>query len=87
LWALRRAKDLLDLALLEEAAREEVIAAGLLVDGGFQLLEKGQHAMRTRRLGRSSLDVSELREIDQSSKAITVHGNRYPDHLQRMTGR
>ena len=40
-------------------------------------------------LGATTVELSadELREIDQSSKAITVHGNRYPEHLQRMTGR
>jgi len=40
-------------------------------------------------LGATTVELSadELREIDQSSKAITVHGDRYPEHLQRMTGR
>jgi len=33
------------------------------------------------------LTPDELREIDGASDAITVHGERYPEHLARLTGR
>jgi aryl-alcohol dehydrogenase-like predicted oxidoreductase len=33
------------------------------------------------------LTAGELREIDEAAAAITVHGNRYPEHLERLTGR
>jgi aryl-alcohol dehydrogenase-like predicted oxidoreductase len=33
------------------------------------------------------LTPDELREIDGASEAITVHGERYPEHLVRLTGR
>ena len=31
--------------------------------------------------------ADDLREIDRAAAQITVHGARYPEHLQRMTGR
>jgi aryl-alcohol dehydrogenase-like predicted oxidoreductase len=34
-----------------------------------------------------ALSPGELREIDEAARGITVHGNRYPEHLDRMTGR
>jgi aryl-alcohol dehydrogenase-like predicted oxidoreductase len=33
------------------------------------------------------LTAGDLREIDRAAAQITVHGARYPEHLQRMTGR
>jgi aryl-alcohol dehydrogenase-like predicted oxidoreductase len=33
------------------------------------------------------LTADDLREIDRAAGQITVHGARYPEHLQRMTGR
>jgi aryl-alcohol dehydrogenase-like predicted oxidoreductase len=33
------------------------------------------------------LTPDELREIDGASEAMTVHGDRYPEHLARLTGR
>jgi aryl-alcohol dehydrogenase-like predicted oxidoreductase len=33
------------------------------------------------------LTADDLREIDQASAAIPVEGNRYPEHLEKMTGR
>jgi len=33
------------------------------------------------------LTAEDLREIDQASAAIPVEGNRYPEHLEKMTGR
>jgi aryl-alcohol dehydrogenase-like predicted oxidoreductase len=40
-------------------------------------------------LGALSVELSadDLREIDQASAAITAAGNRYPEHLEKMTGR
>jgi aryl-alcohol dehydrogenase-like predicted oxidoreductase len=40
-------------------------------------------------LGASSirLTADDLREIDGAAAAITVHGTRYPEHLERLTGR
>ena len=32
------------------------------------------------------LTSDDLREIDSAASKITVHGDRYPEHLQRMTG-
>ncbi|HEU4926113.1 MAG TPA: aldo/keto reductase [Vicinamibacterales bacterium] len=34
-----------------------------------------------------ALSPDELRDIDEAGAAITVHGKRYPEHLERMTGR
>jgi aryl-alcohol dehydrogenase-like predicted oxidoreductase len=34
-----------------------------------------------------ALSPDELRDIDEAGAAITVHGRRYPEHLERMTGR
>ena len=33
------------------------------------------------------LTADDLREIDSAAAKITVQGTRYPDHLERMTGR
>jgi aryl-alcohol dehydrogenase-like predicted oxidoreductase len=33
------------------------------------------------------LTADDLREIDAAASQITVHGARYPEHLERMTGR
>ena len=33
------------------------------------------------------LTPAELRDIDDAAKAITVHGHRYPEYLDRLTGR
>jgi hypothetical protein len=32
------------------------------------------------------LTAEDLREIDEAAAKITVEGDRYPEHLQRMTG-
>lgn len=34
-----------------------------------------------------ALTPEDLREIDAASSKIAVHGDRYPEHLERMTGR
>ena len=34
-----------------------------------------------------ALSPDELRDIDEAGAAITVHDKRYPEHLERMTGR
>jgi aryl-alcohol dehydrogenase-like predicted oxidoreductase len=33
------------------------------------------------------LTPDDLREIDSAASKITVHGTRYPEHIERMTGR
>jgi aryl-alcohol dehydrogenase-like predicted oxidoreductase len=33
------------------------------------------------------LTADDLREIDTAASRITVQGARYPEHLERMTGR
>jgi aryl-alcohol dehydrogenase-like predicted oxidoreductase len=33
------------------------------------------------------LTADDLREIDSASSKITIEGNRYPEHLEEMTGR
>jgi aryl-alcohol dehydrogenase-like predicted oxidoreductase len=40
-------------------------------------------------LGATSVELTadDLREIDQASAAIPVEGTRYPEHLEKMTGR
>ncbi len=40
-------------------------------------------------IGAAALELTpdDLREIDRASSQITVHGARYPEHLERMTGR
>jgi aryl-alcohol dehydrogenase-like predicted oxidoreductase len=34
-----------------------------------------------------ALTPDELREIDGAASKLTVHGARYPEHLQRLVGR
>ena len=34
-----------------------------------------------------ALSADDLREIDAGAAKLTVHGNRYPEHLERLTGR
>ena len=34
-----------------------------------------------------TLTAADLQEIDDAAAQITVHGARYPEHLQRMVGR
>jgi aryl-alcohol dehydrogenase-like predicted oxidoreductase len=34
-----------------------------------------------------ALSPDELREIDRAASNISVQGARYPEHLERMTGR
>jgi aryl-alcohol dehydrogenase-like predicted oxidoreductase len=36
---------------------------------------------------RVELRPGDLRDIDSAVSEITVHGARYPEHLQQMTGR
>jgi len=36
---------------------------------------------------RIELTADDLREIDTAASKITVEGNRYPEHLEKMTGR
>jgi aryl-alcohol dehydrogenase-like predicted oxidoreductase len=40
-------------------------------------------------LGAAAIELTpdDLREIDRAASAIDVHGARYPDHLQQLTGR
>jgi hypothetical protein len=33
------------------------------------------------------LTAADLRDIDNAASRITVEGARYPEHLERMTGR
>jgi hypothetical protein len=33
------------------------------------------------------LSPNDLAEIDSAASTITLHGARYPEHLERMTGR
>ena len=54
--------------------------------------------MQKRKLGKSNLDENigadaveltsgDLREIESAASQITVQGARYPEELERMTGR
>jgi aryl-alcohol dehydrogenase-like predicted oxidoreductase len=40
-------------------------------------------------IGAAAIELTpgDLREIDQAASQITVHGARYPEHLERLTGR
>ena len=40
-------------------------------------------------IGAASIELSsdELREIDTAASQVTVHGDRYPEHLAKMSGR
>jgi hypothetical protein len=40
-------------------------------------------------LGAAAIELTQddLREIEQAASTITVHGARYPEHLERMTDR
>ena len=46
--------------------------------------------MQTRSLGPNKLVVltkEDLAAVDRAASEITVHGARYPEHLERLTGR
>ncbi len=50
--------------------------------------------MQKRKLGNSNLEVSaveltpeDLRDIETAASKITVHGARYPEQHERLTGR
>ena len=40
-------------------------------------------------IGAAAIELTseDLREIDQAASQVTVHGARYPEQLERMTGR
>jgi aryl-alcohol dehydrogenase-like predicted oxidoreductase len=40
-------------------------------------------------LGATAFELSteDLREIERAASKITVHGDRYPEHIEQMTGR
>jgi hypothetical protein len=40
-------------------------------------------------MGAAAIELTsdDLREIDRAASEITVQGARYPEHLQKMTGR
>ena len=53
--------------------------------------DPGHHASCDRldeNIGATDVDltVEDLREIDAAASRITVHGARYPEHLEALTG-
>ena len=40
-------------------------------------------------IGAAAIELTpdDLHEIESAASKITVHGNRYPEHMERMTGR
>jgi hypothetical protein len=51
-------------------------------------LGKGQGALEEN-LGAAAVELTsdDLREIDRVASGFTVQGNRYPEDLERLTGR
>jgi hypothetical protein len=60
------------------------------LDVSALLSEAGVQTIR-RQLGKGFLtgkiDENNLREIDGAAAEMTVHGARYPEHLQKLVGR
>jgi aryl-alcohol dehydrogenase-like predicted oxidoreductase len=84
--------DLLnDIAAKKKSTPAQVALAWILVQKPWMVPIPGTTKLSRleENLGALSVDLTadDLREIDQASASIPVEGNRYPEHLEKMTGR
>ena len=54
-----------------------------------QHLKEAVEGRLDENLGAANVELTaeDLREIETAASKITVHGARYPEHLEQMTGR
>ena len=67
--------------------RARVAAGPEAVDRAHPGHHEAAPARGEHRRAAIELTADDLREIDRAAAQITVHGARYPEHLERMTGR
>lgn len=84
--------DLLnDIAAKKKATPAQVALAWILAQKPWMVPIPGTTKLSRleENLGALSVELGadDLREIDQASANIPVEGNRYPEHLEKMTGR
>ncbi len=84
--------DLLsDVAAKKKATPAQIALAWILAQKPWMVPIPGTTKLSRleENLGALSIELSadELREIDQASASIPVEGNRYPEHIEKMTGR
>ena len=65
-------------------AVKDLIQQGIAPIPGTTKLNRLEENVRAAALALASDD---LQEIDRAASEITLHGARYPEHLERMTGR
>jgi aryl-alcohol dehydrogenase-like predicted oxidoreductase len=84
--------DLLsDLAAKKNATPAQVALAWVLAQKPWMVPIPGTTKLSRleENLGALSVELTanDLREINQASTKIRVEGNRYPEHIEKMTGR
>jgi aryl-alcohol dehydrogenase-like predicted oxidoreductase len=84
--------DLLnDIAAKKKATPAQVALAWILAQKPWMVPIPGTTKLSRleENLGALSVEFTadDLREIDQASAKIPVEGNRYPEHLEKMSGR
>ncbi len=84
--------DLLnDIAAKKKATPAQVALAWILAQKPWMVPIPGTTKLSRleENLGALSVELTadDLREIDQASSKIPVKGNRYPEHLEKMSGR
>jgi aryl-alcohol dehydrogenase-like predicted oxidoreductase len=84
-------KLLEDIAAKKKATPAQVALAWILAQKPWMVPIPGTTKLHRleENLGATSLELTanDLREIDESSSKITIEGNRYPEHIEAMTGR
>ena len=83
--------DLLGIAERKKATPAQIALAWLLAQKPWIVPIPGTTKLHRleENLGAAAIELTadDLREIDGAAAQITVHGARYPEHLQRMVGR
>ena len=80
-----------DVAARKKATPAQIALAWLLAQKPWIVPIPGttKVARLEENIGAASVELTavDLREIEASASKLTVHGNRYPDNLERLTGR
>ena len=80
-----------DIAARKKATPAQVALAWILAQKPWMVPIPGTTKLSRleENLGAASLDLGaqDVREIDEAARKIPVEGNRYPEHLEKMTGR
>lgn len=80
-----------DIAAKKKATPAQIALAWILAQKPWMVPIPGTTKLSRleENIGAVSLDLTsdDLREINEASAKIPVEGNRYPEHLEKMTGR